>query len=168
MGGRAAAVWLEQALPPLPHRVSPCISPTHPHRRAPSQAGRGSQWCHPPPCSTPAAASEPVQPQCRDAPTKAQLPGPPPHRARDRLPSQSTAVCLRDPAKLMVFRFLLKTLGPGDRKSGKIQLTQEEGLAQPHAPCYRDAILQCVTIPKATPATEASGKKHIPRKMLIY
>lgn len=68
----------------------------------------------------------------------------------------------------MVFRFFLKTLGPGDRKSGKIQLTQEEGLAQPHAPCYRDAILQCVTIPKATPATEASGKKHIPRKMLIY
>lgn len=98
----------------------------------PYQCERGLWWYHPP------AASKLVQPQCRahprrDAPTESQPPGHP-HGARDRLPSQPTTVCLRDPASLMMFWFVLKTPGPGGKKSGKTKLTEEERLDQPHTP----------------------------------
>lgn len=96
----------------------------------PYQCKRGLWWYHPP------TASELVQPQCRahphrDAPTESQPPGLP-HGARDRRPPQPTAVCPGDPDRLMMFWLFLKTLGPGDKKSGETELTEEETLDQPH------------------------------------
>lgn len=93
--------------------------PYPPCQHAPSQAGRASWRCHPPPSSSQAAASQLVQPQCKDAPTKAQHSGLP----RKRLPSQFTAVSLRDPPNLMMLWLFLKTQGPGGMKQGKVQLS---------------------------------------------
>lgn len=63
------------------------------------------------------------------------------YRAKNTVPSQSTAECPRDPANIMMLWLFVKTLGAAGRKSGKIQLTPGERLAQQKALCHGDAIL---------------------------
>lgn len=157
MGGQALTLWLGRALPPLPCRVSPCVSPTLPVRErvvvVPST--RSIRACPAPvQGASPQGCSNQISAP-RSPPRSQGLATIPTHHCvpEGSCKFNDVLVCSENPGAWR--QEIRENRAHRGGKAGPAPHTLIQG-------CNPASALdeqQCLTIPKATPATEASGEE---------